>query len=126
MSSSAAHEKDKLSAMNNDIVSPGLIMEDNKAAIHLAERGKSNSSPTKHIKIWYFFIKQYLDNGEFILIHCPTNQMIADILRLVIIADIFLYLTRLVIRIYNCWFYHVSDEEELKPKGVCSKRVTVH
>jgi hypothetical protein len=80
MISSAAHEKDKLSAMNNDIVSSGLIMEDNEAAIHLAERGKSNSSRTKHIKIRYFFIKQYLDNGEFILIHCPTNQMIADIL----------------------------------------------
>ena len=67
MISSAAHEKDKLSAMNNDIVPPGLIMEDNEAAIHLAERGKSNSSRTKHIKIRYFFIKQYLDNDEFIV-----------------------------------------------------------
>ena len=80
MISSAVHEKDKLSTMNDENVKPGLIMEDNEAAIQLAQHGKYNSSRTKHIKIRYFFIKQYLDDGEFILIHCPTEQMIADIL----------------------------------------------
>ena len=80
MMSNAAHEKNKLSSMNDGPIKPGLIMEDNAAAIQLAERGKSNSNRTKHIKIRYFFIKQYLDDGEFIIIHCPTQQMIADIL----------------------------------------------
>ena len=46
----------------------------------LAKNGKSNSDRTKHTKLRYFFIKQFLDSGEFELIHCPTDLMIADIL----------------------------------------------
>jgi len=55
MMSIAAHEKDKLSTMKDESIKSGLIMEDNAAAIQLAERGKSNSNRTTHIKIRYFF-----------------------------------------------------------------------
>ena len=58
----------------------GVLLEDNKSAIHMAHNGKSISHRTKHIKVKYFFVKQYLDNGEFQLKHCPTQEMIADIL----------------------------------------------
>ena len=43
------------------------------STMRLAHNGRSNSS--KH-----FFIKQYLDSGEFELVYCPTDIMIADIL----------------------------------------------
>ena len=46
----------------------------------LAENGRSTSDRTKHIRLRYFFIKQYLDNGDFVLKHCSTDRMIADIL----------------------------------------------
>jgi hypothetical protein len=59
---------------------PGVIHEDNKSTIHMANSGKSMSNRTRHIKIRYFFIKQFLDNGSFILQHCPTEHMIADLL----------------------------------------------
>jgi len=58
----------------------GILLEDNKSAIHMAHNGKSISHRTKHIKVKYFFVKQYLDNGEFQLKHCPTQEMVADIL----------------------------------------------
>jgi hypothetical protein len=59
---------------------PGVLYEDNMSAMQLAKNGRSNSDRTKHIKLRYFFIKQYLDSGEFVLKHCSTDRMIADIL----------------------------------------------
>ena len=58
----------------------GILLEDNKSAIHMANNGKSISNRTRHIKIKYFFVKQFLDSGEFQLEHCPTKEMVADIL----------------------------------------------
>ena len=57
-----------------------IIYEDNEAAIHLVKNGKSNSDRTKHIALRHFFVKQYLDDGTFNILHCPTEDMIADIL----------------------------------------------
>jgi hypothetical protein len=70
-------------AIEQQHISPnekGVLLEDNKSAIHMAHNGKSISNRTRHIKVKYFFVKQFLDNGEFILEHCPTREMIADIL----------------------------------------------
>ena len=57
-----------------------VVYEDNEAAIHLVKNGKSNSDRTKHIALRHFFVKQYLDDGTFNIVHCPTEDMIADIL----------------------------------------------
>jgi len=56
------------------------MYQDNMSTMRLAQNGRSNSDRTKHIRLRYFFIKQYLDSGEFELVHCPTDIMIADIL----------------------------------------------
>jgi hypothetical protein len=63
-----------------DEADSGILLEDNMSAIHMSNNGKSISNRTRHIKVKYFFVKQYLDNGEFKLMHCPTKEMIADIL----------------------------------------------
>ena len=57
-----------------------IIHEDNEAAIHLIRNGRSTSDRTKHIALRHFFVKQFLDDGTFTLVHCPTENMIADIL----------------------------------------------
>ena len=57
-----------------------IIYEDNEAAIHLVRNGRSTSDRTKHIALRHFFVKQFLDDGTFTLVHCPTENMIADIL----------------------------------------------
>jgi hypothetical protein len=46
----------------------------------MANHGKPISHRTRHIKVRHFFIKQYLDNGEIRLVHCPTLLQVADIL----------------------------------------------
>ena len=59
---------------------PVVMHQDNMSTISLAKNGCSNSDRTKHIKIRYFFIKQFLDSGEFEIEHCPTDIMLADLL----------------------------------------------
>jgi hypothetical protein len=61
-------------------IEQGIIHQDNQAAIRLAETGRSTSPRTRHIKIRYFFLKQFLDSGELQVVFCPTDKMIADIL----------------------------------------------
>ena len=56
-----------------------VIHEDNTAAIHLVKNGRSTSDRTKHILLRHFFVKQYLNDGTFILKHCESENMIADI-----------------------------------------------
>ena len=75
----------------------GVLLEDNKSAIHMAHNGKSISNRTRHIKVRYFFVKQYLDNGEFRLEHCPTKEMIADILTKPLQGELFLELRDLLL-----------------------------
>ena len=59
---------------------PGMFYVDNMAVIHMMKNGRSINSKSKHIHIRYFFMKQHFDNGDFKLVHCPTEQMVADIL----------------------------------------------
>ena len=61
-------------------VQQATVHQDNMSTMRLAINGRSNSDRTKHIRLRYFFIKQYLDSGEFELVHCPTDIMVADIL----------------------------------------------
>ena len=65
------------------------MYQDNQSTMRLAENGRSNSDRTKHIKLRYFFVKQYLDNGEFELEYCPTESMVADILTKPLHGEIF-------------------------------------
>ena len=56
------------------------VMQDSTSTVRLAENGRSSSDRTRHVKIRYFFTKQYLDSGEVTVKHCPTLSMVADIL----------------------------------------------
>ena len=56
------------------------LMQDNMSAIKLAEKGRSTSDRTRHIKIRYYFVNQFLENGEMKIKYCPTDEMVADIL----------------------------------------------
>ena len=56
------------------------IKQDSTSTIKLAENGRSNSDRTKHIQVRFFFVKQYLDQKVMKTSHCPTKEMIADIL----------------------------------------------
>ena len=79
-----------------DILS-GKIYQDNEAAIKLGEAGRSTSDRTRHIRIRYFFVKQFIETGEMVLVYCPTDRMIADLLTKPIVGQQFIYLRDLLL-----------------------------
>ena len=56
----------------------GIIYQDNKSTIAMANRGTSNSPRTRHISIRYFFVKDRIDSGEVVIEHMGTEHMLAD------------------------------------------------
>ena len=59
---------------------PAIIYQDNQSTLFLANRGRSTSERSRHIKIRYFFVQHYIEAGEIKLEYLPTGQMVADIL----------------------------------------------
>ena len=60
-------------------MSNNLLNEDNTSTMKLAKNGKRSSGKmTRHIKIRYFFVTDKIKKGEVVLVHCPTEEMIAD------------------------------------------------
>ena len=85
-----------LRAQGYDILT-GTVYQDNQAAIRMGEAGRSNSDRTRHIKIRYFFVKQYIDSGELVLVYYPTDRMIADILTKPLQGELFVRLRDLLL-----------------------------
>ena len=55
------------------------FFQDNMSAMRMEENGRSSAGQkSRHINIRYFFIKDRINDGDIILIHCPTERMIAD------------------------------------------------
>ena len=54
------------------------IFKDNKSAIELSRNPKYHNR-TKHLDISYQFIREGVDSNEIIIIYCPTEDMIADV-----------------------------------------------
>jgi len=76
---------------------PAILYQDNMSTMRLIDNGRSNSDRTKHIKLRYFFIKQYVDSGEFSVVYCPTELMVADILTKPLHGEKFLRLRALLL-----------------------------
>ena len=39
---------------------------------------KSSTKNIKHINVSYYFIKYRLENGDVVIEHCPTKEMLGD------------------------------------------------
>ena len=70
------------------------LMQDNMSTIKLAEKGRSTSDRTRHIKIRHYFVNQFLENGEMKIKYCPTDHMVADILTKPLQGEKFMSLAR--------------------------------
>ena len=55
------------------------IFEDNQGTIALS-KNPVNRQRSKHIDIRYHFIRTELNNGRVVVVYCPTEDMIADIM----------------------------------------------
>ncbi len=61
-------------------VHPGIIYEDNMSVLHSIKKGETTSAQQRHIRIRTMFSNQFTDGERFEITHCPTSDMIADIL----------------------------------------------
>ena len=75
---------------------PAIVYQDNQSTICLANKGRSTSERTRHVKIRYFFIKHYIDANEIKIEYLPTGQMLADILTKPLHGALFLTFQRLI------------------------------
>ena len=49
------------------------------SAMLLEKNGKKSSTKnTKHINVRYYFIKDWVDTGDVVIEHCPTEKMLRD------------------------------------------------
>ena len=56
-----------------------VLNQDNQYAMKLEINGRNSCTRnSRHISIRYFFIKDRVDNEEFVIEYCPTKEMIAD------------------------------------------------
>jgi hypothetical protein len=56
---------------------PTTVFLDNKGAMDLSKDSRHHAR-TKHIDIHHHFIRERVEDGTFHIVHCPSNQMLAD------------------------------------------------
>ena len=81
-------------------VTDNLLNKDNTSTTKLAKNGKQSSGKmTKHIKIRYFFLTNKIKKGDVKIIHCPTEEMIADYITRPLQGKMFRYFRDLIMGI---------------------------
>ena len=68
-----------LKSIGHGTVSPTVIHEDNQGAIEISRNPKHHNR-TKHIDVSFHFTRERVGSKEVTVIHCPTSDMIADVM----------------------------------------------
>jgi len=76
---------------------PATVYQDNTSTIALAEKGRAISERTRHINIRHFFVNDRIANGEIVVVHKPTAEMVSDILTKPLQGSLFLRLRQLLL-----------------------------
>ena len=58
---------------------PSVMMDDNQGCIALSQN-KMTTKRSKHINVRYHFCREKVASGDIIVLYCPTEEMLADIL----------------------------------------------
>lgn len=62
-------------------VTDSIVYQDNQSAMLLETKGqKSSGKRSQHIDIQYFFIKDWIKNGELQIEYCSTEMIVLDVL----------------------------------------------
>jgi hypothetical protein len=75
---------------------PITIYQDNRGVIDLMNGNLVPSQRTKHLNIRYFFAGNKIRDGEIVLKHMPTQDMIADLLTKVLSGELFYRLVEMI------------------------------
>ena len=73
---------------------PMTLFEDNQGCIAIANNQKCMSSRTKHVATRYFAVRQFVENGEIVVVYIPSTEQLADIFTKPLTAELFLKLVQ--------------------------------
>ena len=59
---------------------PTKVKQDNRSAITIVKSGEGYTGKSKHMRVRYHAIAEQIQNGEIDISHCPTLQMLSDML----------------------------------------------
>jgi hypothetical protein len=59
---------------------PTKVMQDNKSTITIAKSGEGYTGKNKHMRVRYHAVAEQVANREIEFAHCPTLQMVSDML----------------------------------------------
>ena len=78
-------------------IKPSVLNQDNESAIKLERNGRSSSGQrTRHIDIRHFFLKDRIENKEFVVKYCPTELMVADFFTKPLQGNLFMKLNAVI------------------------------
>jgi hypothetical protein len=98
-----------LSEVNLSPDGPTIIYQDNKSTMVMAENGRGEFKRTKHIANRFYWVKQFIDGNEVVLIYLPTDDMLADFMTKAIKGKKF---WTFLGQINNFKIYQIVDETE--------------
>jgi hypothetical protein len=59
---------------------PTQVKQDNTSTITIVKSGEGYTGKSKHMRVRYHAIAEQIQNGEIDISHCPTLQMLSDML----------------------------------------------
>src|SRR6218665_98731 len=68
-----------LEELDQEVVKPTVLFEDNQSCIKLLQNEKS-SHRTKHVATKFHFVRDFYKSKELDVKYCPSDRMIADLL----------------------------------------------
>ena len=91
--------------------------QDNMSAQRMQKNGRASAGQkSRHINIRYFFIKDRIDNGEISVVHCPTEDMIADFFTKPLQGSLFVKFRDIIMGITH--FSTLDPPTQMKPRSV--------
>ncbi len=85
----------------NHIVSNAILYQDNQACESILKNGVSSAKKMKHIDSKYFFITDYIKEGELVVKWLKTDLMVADYLTKPLIGEKFNLFKNMVLGVTN-------------------------
>ena len=96
------------------------LHQDNTSTQLLMKNGRFFGKKTKHIRVKFFFIKDRINDGEMIVVNCPTEGMWSDILTKPLQGKAFRVMRS---KLMNCDEDYFENEETEKERAKCKPAV---
>ena len=60
-------------------IKQNILFQDNQSAIKMEKNGnKSCTRNSRHVDVWYFFMKDRIDSNNMSITYCSTEHMLTD------------------------------------------------